>query len=265
MKIGICGYLTGKNADGREFDFPYEAKLAGFDFIEFPLSALASLSEDDFDQVIAALKRSGLPCEACNLFFPGSLRLTGPEVDKDKTRAYMEAALNRAEKVGAQVVVFGSGGARKVPDGFSIEQAWVQLVEMLRVAGEISARHGITIAIEHLNSAETNVINTAAEGYSLAKLAGHPNVGLLLDIYHLVKEGEDFGIAMTARGMLSHAHFAESGQRGFPAAADQTMRAFMDALKGANYTGRLSLEAGYTDFQSEAPLAVEVMRALAAD
>lgn len=260
MKLGICGYLTGRNADGSEFDLPNAAKQAGFDYIELPLSTLAGLSEDEFTRVGAALESCGLPCEACNRFFPGSLRLTGPEVISQKIHAYLELVLMRAEMIGAKVIVFGSGGARNVPDAFPKEQAWVQLVEMLRIAGQIAARHGIFIAIEPLNSAECNLINTAAEGFSLARLVDHSNVGLLMDIYHMVKEGEDFGIAITARSVLGHAHFAEPKQRGFPLAVDSTMRAFIDALERANYPGRLSLEANFSNFQREAPLALEVMR-----
>jgi sugar phosphate isomerase/epimerase len=176
-----------------------------------------------------------IPCEACNLFFPGSLRLTGPEVDAHKIHAYLELSLKRAEMIGAKVIVFGSGGARNVPDAFPKERAWVQLVEMLHIAGPIAASHGIFISIEPLRSQECNLINTAAEGFSLARLVDHPNVGLLLDIYHMVAEGEDFGIASTARSLLGHAHFAEPRQRAFPLAADPTTRAFIDALRRADY------------------------------
>ena len=262
MKFGICGYLTGRNVDGSEFDLPIEAKKAGFDYIELPLSTLAGLSDEEFTRVKAALDDRGLPSEACNLFFPGSLRLTGPEVDAPKIDAYLELALKRAEMIGARVIVFGSGGARNVPYAFPKERAWVQLVEMLRIAGPIAANHGIFIAIEPLRSQECNLINTAAEGFSLARLVDHPNVGLLMDIYHMVQEGEDFGIATTARGLLGHAHFAEPQQRAFPLAADPTTRAFVDELKRADYAGRLSLEANFSNFQREAPQALEVMRTL---
>jgi hypothetical protein len=42
MKLGICGYLTGRNVDGSEFDRPAEAKRAGFDYLELPLSTLGA-------------------------------------------------------------------------------------------------------------------------------------------------------------------------------------------------------------------------------
>ena len=43
----------------------------------------------------------------------------------------------RLARLGTQIVVFGSGGARRVPEGFSKEEAFKQLVEFgKRIAPE---------------------------------------------------------------------------------------------------------------------------------
>ncbi|MDI6783944.1 MAG: hypothetical protein QME64_07605, partial [bacterium] len=43
---------------------------------------------------------------------------------------------------------FGSGVARKVPDGFPAEKARLQLLEFLLMAGDYAAKHSVIIAIE---------------------------------------------------------------------------------------------------------------------
>ena len=263
MKIGVCGYLTGKNADGSEFDLLAQARQVGFDYVELPLSTLAGLSEVEFAAVRERIQQAGIPCEACNVFFPGTLRLTGLEVDNRKTRAYLELALGRAAQVGAKVVVFGSAGARNVPDGFPIAQGWMQIYHMLAQAGPIAAMHGITIAIEPLNRAESNILQTAAEGFTMSTLVGHPNVLLLVDYYHMARDGEDCGIIRTARERIHHAHFADPDGRGYPAGPKDHFNDFFGALKDSGYSGRVSLEAGYQDFARQAPIALEVMRTLA--
>jgi D-psicose/D-tagatose/L-ribulose 3-epimerase len=263
MKIGVCGNIQGKNADGREFDLLAEASKAGFDYIELPLSAVAALGEDEFGALRERIQAGGLPCEACNVFIPASIRLTGLDVDRRKTRAYLEMALERAAVLGVQVVVFGSAGARNVPDNFPLGQAWMQLIDTLRVAGMIAAMHGITIAIEPLNKAESNIIQTASEGFVLAKLADHPNVKLLVDYYHMARDGEDCGIIRTAREWVRHAHFADPEGRAFPLERKPRFPEFFDALKDAGYAGRVSLEAGYRDFAREASIALQIMRQLA--
>jgi sugar phosphate isomerase/epimerase len=263
MKIGVCGYITGKNADGTEFDLLAEAKRAGFDYFEPPLATIAGLNEADYAALHEQVLASGLPCEACNVFFPGTLRLTGPEADLDKTRAYLELALGRAAELGVERVVFGSAGARNVPAGFALEEAWMQLIAMLRAAGGIAAEHGITIVIEPLNRAESNIIQTASEGYTLAKLVDHPNVRLLVDYYHMARDGEDCGIIRTARAWVQHAHFADPDGRAYPTERKAHFADFFGALKDAGYTERVSLEAGYQDFAKDAPVALEIMREVA--
>ena len=264
MKIGVCGYVTGKNADGTEFDMLDAAERAGFDYFEPPLATIAGLSEAEFNALQKRMIASGLPCEACNVFFPGMLRLTGPNADLAKTRAYLDLALGRASELGVQRVVFGSAGARNVPDGFAMERAWLQLIDMLRVAGSIAAGHGITVVIEPLNRAESNILQTASEGFTLAKLVDHPNVRLLVDYYHMAKDGEDCGIIRTAREWVQHAHFADPDGRAYPTERKAHFSNFFGALKDADYTERVSLEAGYKDFAEEAPVALAILRELAA-
>ena len=263
MKIGVCGTIRGKNADGTEFDLLAEAKRVGFDYIELPLSMVTALSEEEYTELRVRIQNGGLPCEAVNVFFPGTLRLTGLDVDRRKIRAYLELALERAAGLGVQVAVFGSAGARNVPDSFPLGQAWMQLIDMLRTAGPIAAMHGITIAIEPLNKAESNIIQTASEGFVLAKLTDHSSIQLLVDYYHMAKDGEDCGIIRTARDWVRHAHFADPAGRAYPQVNQPNFQTFFGPLKDAGYAGRVSLEAGYGDFAKEAPLALEIMRELA--
>jgi D-psicose/D-tagatose/L-ribulose 3-epimerase len=264
MKIGVCGYTTGKNTDGSEFDFLPAAEAAGFDYVEFPLSTVAGLDEGEYQRLLAQVRRSSIPVEACNVMYPGSLRLTGAAVDAEAIHDYLEMAYRRAAELGAKALVFGSAGARNVPAGFPLEGAWMQLIAMLRVAGPIAAKNGLTVCIEPLNQAESNIIQTAAEGYTLTKLVGHPQVRLLVDYYHMARDGEDCGIIRTACSLVQHAHFADPDGRAYPSENNARFNDFFGALKDIGYSGRVSLEAGYTNFAQDAPRAQAIMRALAA-
>src|SRR5262249_25937777 len=61
---------------------------------------------------------SGRGLRAATLFLPATLKVTGPAIDRDRQHAYVEKAFDRLARLGVEVVVFGSGGARRVPDGF---------------------------------------------------------------------------------------------------------------------------------------------------
>jgi D-psicose/D-tagatose/L-ribulose 3-epimerase len=260
MKFGVCGMLTAKNADGTEFELIPAAKKAGYDYIEMPLSAIAAMSEAEFADLKAKTAASGLPVEAMNVFFPRSLRLTGPEVEWKQVADYLELALGRAGQMGTKVVVFGSGGSRQVPEGFALEEAWVQLVKMLRLAEPVAAKNGITIVIEPLNDKETNIIHTGSEGFALAKLVDRPHTRLLLDLYHMALMKEDCGIAVTARAYLGHAHFAKPDGRCYPSEMEPIFKEFFGGLKRAGYDQRVSIEASFKDFAVDAPRALAIMK-----
>ena len=89
--------------------------------------------------------------------------MTGPDVDKARLDSYLAAATERAAELDGEIIVFGSGGARHVPEGFSRTRAHDQILEFLEAAANYAGEHGLVIAIEHLNRSETNVITSIAE------------------------------------------------------------------------------------------------------
>jgi hydroxypyruvate isomerase len=54
----------------------------------------------------------------------------------------------------------------------------------------VAKKHTITIAIESLNSTETNFLNTLEDAADVVKSVNHPNFRLNADIYHMLKENE---------------------------------------------------------------------------
>src|SRR5438128_2346751 len=127
VQVGYCSTL--KNIDA--------AKAAGFDYVELGTSEIAALSDDEYEKAVTHIKQVGLPVPVTNLFLPAALKVTGPQTDRDQQMAYVKKAFARLSRLGTEIVVFGSGGARRVPEGFSKEDAFKQLVEFgKRIAPE---------------------------------------------------------------------------------------------------------------------------------
>jgi len=238
------------------------AKAAGFDYVELGTTELTALSDADFEAAVAQAKAVGIPTPNANLFLPASLKLTGPEAaTPEQQMAYVTKAFTRLERLGVRILCFGSGGARRVPDGFSKDEAFAQLVAFgTRIAPEAKA-HGITVVIEPLRRQETNIINTAAEGFALVKAVAHPNFELLVDFYHLASEHEDPKIMVEAKDHLRHLHMANPQGRVFPLAWDEFDYApFFATLRSIGYTGRLSIEASTPDLPTQAPRSIALLR-----
>jgi D-psicose/D-tagatose/L-ribulose 3-epimerase len=252
VQVGYCVGLKGLET----------AKAAGFDYVEVGVTEIAALSDADFDAALERVKQVGIPTPNANLFLPPSIRLTGPQpTDPEEQMAYVRKAFARLNRLGVKIVCFGSGGARRVPDGFPKEEAFKQLVAFgKRIAPEARA-NGITVVIEPLRVQETNIINTAAEGLALVKAVSDPNFELLIDFYHLASEKEDPAIIVQAGEHLRHLHMANPQGRVFPLDWDEFDYApFFANLRRIGYAGRISIEASSRDVPTEGPRAIALLR-----
>jgi len=247
MRIGVC-------TSPEKVTSP----VADLEYIESPVaSALCPLEDDSaFEARLAAAKAAPAPVEAANCFIPTELKTTGPQVDPAAVDAYVTTAMRRAKRVGISTIVFGSGGSRKVPEGFSIADAQEQIVAHLKRWGPIAGRFGVTIAIEPLNKAECNIINSVDEGAELARRADHPNIRLLADTYHMARDGQGPEQIRRAQGLMAHVHCAEGDGRGPLGTKGEDQRPYFKALKDIGYKGRVSIEARWEDFASQLPPAV---------
>jgi sugar phosphate isomerase/epimerase len=251
VQVGLCTALKDIDA----------ARTAGFEYLELGTSEIAGLSDPDFESAVAHINQLGLPVPVTNLFLPATLKVTGPEIDPEEQIRYVRKAFTRLSRLGTGIVVFGSGGARRVPDGFSKDDAFKQLIEFGRRIAVEARSHNITIAVEPLRRQETNIINSAAEGIELVNSIDHPNFQLMIDFYHLASEREDPAIVLRAREHLRHLHMANPQGRVFPLVWDEYDYApFFANLRKIGYDKRISVEASARDFPTEAPRAISLLR-----
>ena len=251
MRFGLC-------ADIRNV---LEVQDAGYDFIDGKLNQIALWSNEDFDQALALFSKARIKMERCALLFPKNMIVIGEQYDEKAMREYLEVAFTRMNALGCDLVVFGSGKSRFVPGGMRWRNAYTQLVEVTKLVGKIAATYGIRVAIEPLNRAETNLINSLAEGAALEADVNMPNVGLIADSYHMWQEGEDMGRILTCAPFM-HTHIAMKGTRSYPTQATDEVRQFFSLLKEAGYDGTMSIEGKSDDWKADSVKALEVMRGL---
>ena len=234
MKLGMCYDLNKSQL----------LASAGFDYIESALTGMVSANEGDFQKTMEIVEASGLRAEVANLFLPGNLKLTGPDADPKAVEEYLSTCFDRAALLGVKIQVFGSGGARNVPEGCAIETAMAQLVQFLKSASKYAEKYGIKIAIEPLNKKECNIINTVSDAIALSDMVNNPNVGVLADWYHMRTDNEGFEGILAAKKKLLHCHIAKPEGRTYPLPDDgEDYSVFFEALKQIGYVGRISVEA----------------------
>jgi sugar phosphate isomerase/epimerase len=250
MKFGVCGSP----------EIAVVAANAGFDYFEWSVQGFLQPQADsaDFLKALEAVRAAPLPCPVCNCFLPGSLKIAGPDVNAAAIEVYVAVACERAAVAGVDTIVFGSGGARQIPEGFDRAEAERQILAFLKLLAPIAARHGVVIAIEPLRHAECNVLNTVAECARMTTLADHAAIRLLVDGYHWACNGEAEADIVAAAPLFRHMHVATQANRRPPGAEScQALPRFMKTVRQIGYDGRLSIEGRIENPAAELPVALK--------
>jgi len=233
---------------------------AGYDYSEPAVGLVKPESPDsEFDAVYETVTQAGLVPEAWNCLLPPDMKIVGPEVDSYRIERYLRTAFERIGELGGEIVVAGSGEARRVPDGFPIDEANDQLVEFLTLCGQVAGSHGITIALEPLSSRETNIINSVPEALEMVHRVSHPFVKLVVDLYHVMADDQPLEDIIPARDEIVHVHIADTG-RLYPGSGDWPIREFLGLLKEIGYDERVSVECRWEDFPAESVEAARYLR-----
>jgi sugar phosphate isomerase/epimerase len=158
-----------------------------------------------------------------------------------------------------EVVVLGSGEARRIPEGFDRKDAQRQFIHILKKMGPLAGAQGVTLAMENLNRGETNLGNSLKEVTEYILAAEHPNIRVTADIYHMLKEDDPPDAIRQAGKLLVHCHIAEEKDRARPGKYGEDFKPYFRALRDIGFSGKIMMECGWTDLKTEAGPALEYL------
>lgn len=253
IKIGACGDISTISS----------AERAGYAYLEYSFQNLAKMNDEEFAKAESYLNDVNIKVEACNGYFSPDIALIGDNVDFEFIEQYSRRGMERAKKLGCEVVVIGSGKARNIPDNIPFEKGFEQFAKVVCLCADIAKEYGISVVVEPLNVNETNLINTVADGLELCKAANNENVKALADFYHVFMNNEGLDGVYAAGKQLAHTHLARPNEnRRTPKAEDkETLALWAKALKDIGYSGRLSLECIFeSDYEADLKNAREFMK-----
>lgn len=218
------------------------------------------VTEQQFQEKLSSIKKLKTPLFAVNLFIPGELKVVGPAVDEVAIMAYTEKVLQRCKTANVKMITWGSGGSRRLADGFDPLKAKEQFIYIARKVAAQAAQYNIMLALENLNSTETNFITTLHDALDVVKKVDHPNFRLCADIYHMLKENEDPSIIEKGNGYIVHCELAEKEKRTPPGTRGDDFRPYLKALKKIKYKGKIILECRWENLTMQAPLAYQELQ-----
>ena len=239
----------------------------GYDRTECAGGMLCGLSPEDLDYLVAENEKSSLGLVAVNSLFPWEYRLSDPHADHTP---YYERAVKLftiMQKLRIPYAVFGSGGARSLRgntiDGYNTLRIWLN--EIARAAAD----RGVTIVIEPLRKAETDVFVTVPESGEAVRAMGNDHILLLMDVFHMAEEHTDLSCVRDYIDIVRHCHIAEAPKRSAPGSEDSAdlsyNRRFAAELIKGGYRGAVSIECGFKDFKAEAVSSLAYLKEIFAE
>ncbi|HAN42734.1 MAG TPA: hypothetical protein DCP98_04830 [Sphaerochaeta sp.] len=243
MKYGYCtGFSTNPHFQ-LGLDLLDMIKDTGFDYVEFPLMNFHDMTEQQFDEVVKTVKDHGLTSPvACN-FFPGSVRLVGKELDRELIASYLDVVVPRLEKIGITKVILGSGPARTFGPDQTREEAFEQFSSVIReIILPRTKNAGIVVCIEPFERTYCNLIISVYEGLELVKAIDDEGLELMVDLYHMLSNGEPLKTIRDCFAHIRHVHVAGADRR-VPDKRDGYVFEALEELAKCGYEGTVSFES----------------------
>ncbi len=232
LPIGVCTWTYG--------DLPLPeiaARLAALGFEGVELAG--DLEAYRPSEVLSALRQHGL---ALFSLTPANVDLAHPDASvRQAALDYYLRLLDFAAALGEPLVaVHGYVGRVRALSSMAGERSL--LVDAVHRLGAEAAARRLRLVVEVLNRYESHLVNNAAEALDFLAQVDQPNVGILLDAYHMnIEERDPAGALRLAGDRLWLYHVADSNRQGI-GGGHTDFDAQMAALGALCYAGPIILE-----------------------
>lgn len=247
MKFALCNEMFEARPMAEVCSTARELGYHGIEIAPFTLAQSATeVTAQQRKEVRQIIADNGLETVGLHWLFagPSGLHMTTND-DKiwGRTKDYLSCLLDLCGDLGGKVLVLGSPKQRSIPDGQTKESAWKRAVDLLSSVLDKAGTLELTICLEPLSPAETNFVNTVAEGMKLVRQVNHPNLKIHLDIKALCSEATPIpDIIRSLRAEdIGHFHVNDANLYG-PGMGDVDYGPIAEAMKDIGWDKWLSVE-----------------------
>jgi sugar phosphate isomerase/epimerase len=256
MQFGICNEIY---QDWKIEDALNHAARTGYDFIEIAPFTLAQHVTDipaaERVRLRDAAARAGIGISGIHwvLVQTEGMYLNHPDAaTRARTARYFVELVDFCGDLGGRTIVVGSPKQRNVMEGVAVQQAWDWATDCFLDAVKRAEDRGVTICFEPLSPAETNFVNTAAEGVRFARQFASPAMKIILDVKAMCSEAKPIPqVIRESRGEFAYFHANDANLKG-PGFGDVDFVPIAAALREARYDGVVSVEVFKFDEGAEA-------------
>ncbi len=193
MRFALCNEMFENNTIAEVCGIASKLGYHGLELAPYTLAATAdAVTAAQRAAIRKAIKDNGLETVGLHWLLAKTtgLHMTTPDdAVYRRTQDYFNVLIQLCHDLGGKVMVIGSPKQRSLVDGQTYAGAWRRAVELFRGACDRARQAGVTLCIEPLAKAETDFINTVAEGLRMMREINHPNFKVHLDVKAMAAEG----------------------------------------------------------------------------
>lgn len=245
-KLSIVLSTHPAHFDAVAFKGDLEANLAkiagwGYDGIELAIRNPGLVDIDALERILVNhnLKLSAIGTGQA--WGEEGLSFTNPDANVRNAAVHrIKCQIQLAHRLNALVII---GLIRGVtPQGQTHDQSIRYLIQCLLECTDEASRLGVKLAVEPLNRYETDLIHTSTQGLELIQRVGSPDLGLLLDTFHMNIEEAVIEESIRMCDMhIFHFHVADSNRK-YPGAGHLDFMSILNTLVSTGYQGWISGE-----------------------
>lgn len=246
LNLAVCAEMVF-------LDLPFIRRVERIHELGFGVEMWDSRTKD-----IKALQATGASFSSMTGYSAGSL------IDPDSCDAVLATAaelIPTALELGIERLVVHPAelmdGQAAKPLYRSTGEMWFTAARTLERLGELGARHGIVFTVENLNTILDHPgipLGRAKDTLALVAGVGHPNVKMMLDLYHAqIGEGNLIQLLRDALPHIGEVQVADVPGRCEPGTGEINYPAIAAELRALGYTGTVGLE-GWASGDPEAAL-----------
>ncbi|RAO31563.1 D-psicose 3-epimerase [Micromonospora saelicesensis] len=215
----------------------------GFDAVELPIEQPGDWDPIRTRDLLAAhgLVAAGV----CAVTSPGRELVDAAPAVVESTVAYLLGCVASAAAVGAGCVggpAYASVGRTWRMSAAARAACYADFRRALAPVAEQAGEVGVSIGVEALNRYETSVVNTIEQTVELID-GLPPNVGIMIDTYHMnIEEADPYAALALAGRHIKHVQVSGTN-RGAPGADHFDWPRFFTVLRDTGYQGAICIES----------------------
>lgn len=244
MKYGIYFAYWEKEWEADYRYYIEKVAHLGFDILEIGCAPLNQYSNSKLKEIRDIADSYGI-CLTAGFGPPPSCDLSSSdELIVKNAKSFYTELFPRLQNLGIDSIGGGLNSYWPVEYKIPIDKQrdWENSVKNVRYVTKIANEYGIQFLIECLNRFEGYLTNVAEEGVRFCQEVGEPNIGLLLDTFHMnIEEDSFYDAILTAGPLLGRIHVGEANRK-VPGKGRLPWAEISRALHEIGYDGDIVME-----------------------